>query len=95
MKVREFAIHPSHRKLAITAHMHMDYKTGRIKVEEIPIRLLESYLKQNLIIIHRLDELRNLSMIAFDAGDFEWQQRICDAIDNLEDDLFIEKGEWK
>lgn len=91
MKVREFAIHPSHRKLAEIAHMHTDHKTGRVKVEEIPLRLLESYLKQNLIIIRRLDELKNLAMVAYDASDFEWLQRICQATDLLEDDLFIDK----
>lgn len=91
--MKEIAIHPSHRNLAITTFMHMDHKTGRIKVEDIPVRLLEMFLKQNLEIVRTLDELNNLSMVAYTAGDTDWLHDICGAIDYVKEESFIKKGE--
>ena len=85
--MQEIAIHSSHRKLAKLAYMHTDYKTGRIKVEEIPSQLLESYLKQNLLIVQQLDEFRELIEIALKAGDKKWFERICQAIQ-----LIVQEG---
>lgn len=75
--------------------MHMDHATGRVKVEDIPVHLLEMLLKQNLQIIQTLDELSNLSMVAYTAGQMDWLHDICGAIEYLKDESFTKKGEWK
>ncbi|MCM3783704.1 hypothetical protein M3231_12035 [Neobacillus mesonae] len=87
----QLAIHKSHRKLAEMTFMHMDHKTGRIKLTEMPLKLLEEYLLQNLMITRALDEFTNLSMIAYESGDMEWLHDICNAIDLIEDYNFEKK----
>jgi len=90
MKVREFAIHPSHRKLAELTFLNLD-KNGKLRIDETTIQTIVPYLMQNYMIIRRLDELKNLSQLVYETGDTEWHQRICGAIEMFEDDLFIEK----
>lgn len=93
--MKELAIHTIHRRLAEAAYMHMNHTTGRIKVENIPIRLLELLLQQNYMLIRQYDELHELSMVAYTAGQTDWLHDICQAIDYLKDESFIKKGEWK
>lgn len=93
--MKELAIHIIHRRLAEAAYMHMNHTTGRIKVENIPIRLLELLLQQNYMLIRQYDELHELSMVAYTAGQTDWLHDICQAIDYLKDESFIKKGEWK
>lgn len=93
--MKELAIHTIHRRLAETAYMHMNHTTGRINVENMPIRLLELLLQQNYMLIRQYDELHELSMVAYTAGDMDWLHHICGAIEYLKDESFIKKGEWK
>ncbi|OXL83144.1 hypothetical protein BCV73_08685 [Paenibacillus sp. SSG-1] len=94
MKAREFAIHPSHRKLAEITFLNLD-KNGKLKIDETFMRVVVPYLMQNYMIIRRLDELKHLSQVVYEQGDMDWCFNICEAIEALEDDLFIDKGEWK
>lgn len=94
--MKDIAIHNIHRRLAEAAYMHMNHETGRIKVEEIPLKHLESLLMQNYLIVRQLDELRELSMVAYMSGDSEWVSRICEAIELISDQFNkIQEGEWK
>ncbi|GJM84085.1 hypothetical protein HMSSN139_65810 [Paenibacillus sp. HMSSN-139] len=80
-------IHPIHRKMALITWMSMN-QDGKINLDEIAIRMLKPLLKQNLMMIQRLDELKSLSYIAYEAGETEWQHDICARIEALEKDLF-------
>lgn len=80
-------IHPIHRKMALITWMSMN-QDGKINLDEIAIKMLKPLLKQNLMMIQRLDELKNLSYIAYESGETEWQHDICARIEALEKDLF-------
>jgi len=92
--MKDLAIHPSHRKLAEVTFLNMD-KKGNLIIDELTLRVLAPYLMQNLEIIRTLDELSNLSMVAYTAGDSDWLHDICGAIEYLKDESFTKKGEWK
>lgn len=89
--MKEIAIHPSHRKLAEITFLNLD-KKGNLIIDELTLRVLAPYLLQNLEIIRTLDELNNLSMVAYTAGDMEWLHDICGAIDYVKEESFIWKG---
>lgn len=93
--MKDLAIHNIHRRLAEAAYMHMNHETGRIKVENIPARLIELLLLQNYMLIRQYDELHELSMVAYTVGDMEWLDDIRVAIEYLKDESFTKKGEWK
>ncbi|GIP10448.1 hypothetical protein J1TS5_26180 [Paenibacillus macerans] len=59
-----------------------------MKLDEIAVKLLQPLLKQNLMMIRRLDELKSLSYIAYMAKEHEWHHDICARIEALEKDLF-------
>lgn len=80
-------IHPIHRKLALIAYMSTNRK-GEVKLDEIAVKLLQPLLKQNLMMIRRLDELKSLSYQAYLAGETEWYNDIRTRIEALERDLF-------
>lgn len=80
-------IHPIHRKMALITWMSMN-QDGKINLDEIAIKMLTPLLKQNLMMIQRLDELKSLSYIAYTARETEWQHDICARIEALEKDLF-------
>ncbi|RRJ62444.1 hypothetical protein EHV15_05370 [Paenibacillus oralis] len=80
-------IHPIHRKMALITWMSMN-QDGKIKLDEVAIQMLKPLLKQNLMMIQRLDELKSLSYIAYMAKENEWHHDICARIEALEKDLF-------
>lgn len=80
-------IHPIHRKMAWITWMSMN-QDGKIKLDEVAIQMLKPLLKQNLMMIQRLDELKSLSYQAYLAGENEWQKDIRTRIEALEKDLF-------
>lgn len=41
-------------------------------------------LRINADLVRKLDELKNMAFIAHQAGDMEWEQDICQQIDELE-----------
>lgn len=82
------AIHPIHRKLAEVFFLARN-ANGVFEIDEVVERQLESLLRQNFRMIQRLDELKNLSQIAYENNEIEWQHDICRNIEQLEQDLFI------
>ncbi|WP_099476723.1 DUF7667 family protein [Paenibacillus ihbetae] len=89
--MKGLAIHPSHRKLAEITFLNLD-KKGNLIIDELTLRVLAPYLMQNLEIIRTLDELSNLSMVAYTAGQMDWLHDICGAIDYIQDEGFLKKG---
>ncbi|OAB35675.1 hypothetical protein PMSD_11725 [Paenibacillus macquariensis subsp. defensor] len=82
------AIHPIHRQLAEIYFMSRD-ANGVFEIDEVVEQQLETLLRQNFRMIQRLDELKNLSQIAYERNDVEWQHDICKRIEGLERDLFL------
>jgi len=77
------AIHPIHRKMAEIIHMSMD-RNGNIAISPVELTLLLPLLRQNLELVRRIDELKELSFQAYLVGDTEWQHEICRQLDALE-----------
>lgn len=78
--MKDLTIHNTHRRLAEVTFLNLNNK-GRLIIDDITLRVLEPLLLQNLEIVRTLDELSNLSMVAYTAGDMEWLHDICGAID--------------
>ncbi len=76
-------IHSIHRKMALVTWMSMNQK-GKLNLDEVAIQMLKPLLKENLSLIQRLDELKNLSFIAYELNDMKWLQEICQQIEELE-----------
>jgi hypothetical protein len=92
--MKEIAIHTIHRRLAAVTFLNLD-KKGNLIIDDVTLRVLAPLLLQNLEIIRTLDELNNLSMVAYTAGDMDWLQDICGAIEYLKEESLTKKGEWK
>lgn len=76
-------IHPIHRKLAEIVFMNID-RQGDLIIGNAELRLILQLLRQNLFLVRRLDELKQLAYVAHCAGDMDWEQDICQQIDELE-----------
>lgn len=76
-------IHSIHRKMALVTWMSMNQK-GKLNLDEVALQMLKPLLKENLALIQRLDELNNLSLIAYELNDMDWLQEICQQIEELE-----------
>lgn len=76
-------IHVCHRRLA-----ELQEKAERLGgYDQLTVREqmdLHHCLQVNAKLVRRLDELKQMSFIAFQAGDTEWQMEICRQIDELE-----------
>lgn len=81
-------IHPLHRKLAGITLMMMDQQ-GAISIGPAELRLILPLLRQNLELVRRLDELKQLSFVAYEAGDHDWLMELAGKIDQLEQTLEI------
>jgi len=57
---------------------------GKLNLDEVALQMLKPLLKENLALIQRLDELNNLSLIAYELNDMDWLQEICQQIEELE-----------
>lgn len=76
-------IHPLHRQLAKITYMSMD-KDGNLIIGMPELRLLMPLLKQNLALIWRLDELKELTLEAYSMGETDWAQELEEKIAELE-----------
>jgi len=76
-------IHPLHRKLAHVWEMNTDSK-GNTVVDAVLMQQIIPLLRQNYELVRQLDELKQLSFIAYEMGDMDWQQDICKQIEELE-----------
>ncbi|MFD1954263.1 hypothetical protein ACFSL6_08755 [Paenibacillus thailandensis] len=77
------AIHAIHRRLAdltLKAKRLGGYK----KLQDSEQIEIEFLLRANADLVYRLDALKELSFIAHEAGDTEWQHDLCRRIDSME-----------
>lgn len=76
-------IHIVHRRLA-EIHFNAQRLGG---YDRLPLQDqidLGHCLQVNAKLVRRLDELKNLAYIAHMAGDYAWEQEVCQKIDELE-----------
>lgn len=78
------AIHKAHRRLAEITYMLTD-RRGNICIDRAAVAAIVPLLRQNLELVRRLDELRNLALEAHATGDTAWVQEICREIDEMKE----------
>lgn len=81
-------IHPIHRKMAVIWEMITDVN-GNTVIGSAEMQQFIPLLKQNYELVRKLDELKQLSFVAYELGDLVWQQDICKQIDELESAMEI------
>lgn len=81
-------IHPIHRKLATIVAMSTDTK-GNTFIGNAELQLIIPLLRQNYELVRQLDELKQLSFVAYEMGDHEWLQDIAAKIEALEEKMEI------
>jgi len=74
-------IHPLHRRMAEI--LYMSTSSGETLIGDVEIKLLLPLLHQNMRLIQQLDNLKQLSFIAYMANDFDWQHDLCARIEAL------------
>lgn len=76
-------IHPIHRRLA-----ELQIKAQRVggfaKLSTLEQMDLNHCMKVNADLVIKLDSLKQLSFLAHEMDDMEWQQELCKQIDELE-----------
>jgi hypothetical protein len=83
MVVTVISIATIHRKLA-QLQRKSEKMGGWHKLDLLDQTDLHHCLKHNANMIQRLDELKELSYIAYTAGDVEWHHDICVLIEKAE-----------
>lgn len=83
--MKDLTIHTIHRNLAAVTFLNLD-KKGNLIIDDVTLRVITPLLMQNLEIVRTLDELNNLSMVAYTAGDTDWLHDICGAIDYVKEE---------
>lgn len=73
------AISPVHRRLA-----ELNLINRRRNLTPAEMAEVAHCLHVNAEIVRKLDELKQLSMVAYTAGDMDWQHEICRQIDEIE-----------
>jgi len=76
-------IHPVHRRLA-ELQLIAERRGGYDRLTILEQMDLHHCLQVNAKLVRELDELKQLSFIAYQAGDLGWEQEICRQIDELE-----------
>lgn len=79
-------IHVVHRRMA-ELHEKATQAGGYENLSKSDFIELEHCLKVNAKIVQKLDELKQLSFIAYQSGDMEWVQEISARIDQIESTL--------
>ncbi len=87
-------IHDIHRQMARLVHLCTDQQ-GNTTFGEPEMKLAFQLLRQNYQLIHKLDELKELSFQAYLINDITWQAELGERIKVLETDLSqrLYKGE--
>lgn len=76
-------IHPVHRRLAEIQDKVQ--KLGGYRYLSAGEQLeIHHCLRENLTLVRKIDELKNLAFVAHCAGDMEWEQEICAELDDME-----------
>lgn len=78
------AIAPIHRRLA-ELQFKANHLGGWQMLNESEQLELQHCLQRNADVIHKLDELKQLSYIAYSSGDVEWHHEICGRIERIEE----------
>lgn len=81
-------IHPIHRKLAVIWEMNTDIK-GNTVIGVAQMQQIIPLLRQNYELVRQLDELKQLSFVAYEMGDHDWLQDIAAKIEALEEKMEI------
>lgn len=76
-------IHPIHRRLAELTNKARQMG-GFDKLTYVDKQDLEHCLKANYDLVYKLDSLKSIAFVAYDCGDLEWQQELCEQIDHIE-----------
>lgn len=79
--------HIVHRRLAVLFEKS-ERLGGFDKLSKAEQMDIMHCLKVNATLVRRLDELKNLSFVAHQIGDMEWQQEICRKIEEIEADFY-------
>ncbi|CDN41692.1 hypothetical protein [Paenibacillus sp. P22] len=77
------AISRTHRRLAELTNYRLEQNGDLAMTREERLELV-TLLKENLRLVRKMDELKNLSQLAYEAGDTEWHMDICKQIEDLE-----------
>lgn len=77
------AIHPVHRRLA-ELQLIAERRGGYDRLTAAEQMDLHHCLRANATLVRRLDELKQLSFIAYQVGDMDWVAEVCRQIDELE-----------
>jgi len=81
-------IHSIHRKLAVIWEMNTDIK-GNTFIGAAQMQQIIPLLKQNYELVRQLDELKQLSFIAYEMGDHVWLMDLSAKIEQLEEAMEI------
>lgn len=81
-------IHPLQRELARIWEMNTDVK-GNTVIDAAFMQQIIPLLKRNYELVRQLDELKQLSFIAYSVGDHDWLMDITAKIEVLEQELEI------
>lgn len=80
-------IHPLHRKMAQV--WEMSTIRGNTIIGPVEMQLIIPLLKRNYELVRQLDELKQLSFVAYSMGDLDWLMDISAKIEVLEQELEI------
>jgi DICT domain-containing protein len=76
-------IHDIHRQMARLVHLCTDQQEN-LTFGNPEIQLAFQLLRQNYQLVHRLDELKEQSFLAYLAGDHTWQHELEQQITEIE-----------
>lgn len=76
-------IHVCHRRLA-ELQLIAERRGGYDRLTAAEQMDLHHCLRVNAQLVRKLDELKQLSFIAYQAGDMDWVAEVCRQIDELE-----------
>lgn len=79
-------IHSVHRRLAELTEK-AERLGGYERLSILEQKDIAHCLKLNAQVVRRIDELKQLSFIAYQANDAEWQHELCKQLDALEANL--------
>jgi len=81
-------IHSIHRKLAVIWEMNTDIK-GNTVIGAPQMQQIIPLLRQNYELVRKLDELKQLSFLAYEMGDHDWLMDLSAKIETLEQTMEI------
>ncbi|KGE20675.1 DUF7667 family protein [Paenibacillus wynnii] len=80
------AIHKVHRQLAVITAMNLNNR-GELDISRLELEFMKPLLMKNLELVARLDELKQLSQLAYEKNEVDWHHDLCKQIEELEAQL--------